>query len=105
MQKVWEEHYARDQFLANIKHDYLEAQLIHIRLKLINADIEIDYWKEKYKAQEQAIKVLQNTVQDSIKDQNFNSSIENNLAGLVNAGATGDDEKSDAEESSPPCSP
>lgn len=72
---------------------------------MINADIEIDYWKEKYKAQEQAIKVLQNTVQDSIKDQNFNSSIENNLAGLVNAGATGDDEKSDAEESSPPCSP
>ena len=49
----------RDQLLANMKHDYLEAQINHMGMKLINAEIEIEHRKKKNKVQELEIKMLQ----------------------------------------------
>ena len=51
-QRQWELKYERDQFITKTKFHYIQSQMKHLRFKLIMAEVEIYFWKDKFNSQE-----------------------------------------------------
>ena len=62
-QRHFEKRYDRDQLLNDINQAFLESQIKHLTRCILEVDIEINFWENKYRKLEQVIMKLHGKIQ------------------------------------------
>ena len=70
-QRQWELKYERDQFITKTKFHHIQSQMKHLRFKLIMAEVEIYFWKDKVNSQEDNHTMSQGRFQSEGQVQNL----------------------------------